>query len=200
MRSPSRPAPRSRSFTRRTATAPIPVCTWRSGPWPCRTRRSRPSGSCTPFIVARNVSASASTAWVSRRRAPLRRMAVSGSSIVSGWRRGMTVVLLIVAYRSSGRFWQARHPPRYAALLRLPSPSFQHSSGRRALRHLVWTFSTPAGFGGTVRIREAFGLPPLGSSALPLSLVGLEHRRDGRCPGAAWRRGGVLRPWARLRP
>ena len=82
IRSAAVPALRSRSFTRRTATGPIPVCTWRSGPCPCRTRRSRPSGSGTPFIAARNASASASTAWASSRRAPLRRMAVSGSSIV----------------------------------------------------------------------------------------------------------------------
>src|SRR5215213_6452273 len=33
-----------------------------------------------------------------------------------------------MAYRSSGRSWQARHPPRYAAFLRPPSPSFGHSS------------------------------------------------------------------------
>ena len=38
------------------------------------------------------------------------------------------MVWLIVAYRSFGRFWQARHPPRYAAFLRQPSPSFGHSS------------------------------------------------------------------------
>ncbi|MFL5334330.1 MAG: hypothetical protein ACJ8H8_14360, partial [Geminicoccaceae bacterium] len=34
-----------------------------------------------------------------------------------------------MAYRSSGRFGQARHPPRYAASLTQPSPSFRHSSG-----------------------------------------------------------------------
>src|SRR5215217_5597520 len=33
-----------------------------------------------------------------------------------------------MAYRSFGRFWQARHPPRYAASLRPSSPSFPHSS------------------------------------------------------------------------
>src|SRR5215213_426761 len=125
---PAPAAPRSRSFTRRTGTGPIPVWTRRSGAWPCRTTRSRPSGSCTPFILARNASASASTACASKRRAPLRRTAVSGSSISSGWRRGMTVVSLIVAYRSFGRFRQAGHPPRYAAFLTPPSPSFGHSS------------------------------------------------------------------------
>src|SRR3954452_883212 len=33
-----------------------------------------------------------------------------------------------MAYRSFGRFWQARHPPRYAAFLRPSSPRFSHSS------------------------------------------------------------------------
>ena len=37
------------------------------------------------------------------------------------------------AYRSFGRFWQARHPPRYATFLRPPSPRFGHSSPRREI-------------------------------------------------------------------
>jgi hypothetical protein len=44
-----------------------------------------------------------------------------------------TVLSLVMAYRSSGRFWQARHPPRYAALLTQPSPSFGHSSKNRIM-------------------------------------------------------------------
>src|SRR3954452_16308776 len=76
---------------------------------------------------------SASMAWASHRRGPLLRIAVSGSSASSGRRSGTTVVWLIVAYRSFGRFWQARHPPRYAAFLRQPSPSFGHSSLRDGL-------------------------------------------------------------------
>jgi len=47
-------------------------------------RLLRPSGSRSPFINARNASASASMAWASNRRAPLLKTAVSGSSIVSG--------------------------------------------------------------------------------------------------------------------
>src|SRR3954454_23192916 len=35
-----------------------------------------------------------------------------------------------MAYRLFGGFWQARHPPRYAAFLRPSSPSFPHSSGQ----------------------------------------------------------------------
>src|SRR5215210_3405149 len=33
-----------------------------------------------------------------------------------------------MAYRSFERFWQARHPPQYAAFLSPPSPNFGHSS------------------------------------------------------------------------
>ena len=58
-------------------------------------RASRPSGSRRSFIAARKASASASIAWASSRRAPLRRTAVSGSSIASGWRRGTTVLSLV---------------------------------------------------------------------------------------------------------
>jgi hypothetical protein len=54
MRSPPSPAPRSRVLTRRTVTGPISVWTARSGPSPCRTIRSRPSGSRLSFIAARN--------------------------------------------------------------------------------------------------------------------------------------------------
>jgi hypothetical protein len=35
-----------------------------------------------------------------------------------------------MAYRSLERFWQARHPPRYAALLTPSSPTFPHCSWR----------------------------------------------------------------------
>src|SRR5271163_3639291 len=83
----------------------VEVKRMRSPPLPAP--RSRPSGRRTPFIRARNASASASMAWASSRRAPLRRTAVSGSSIASGCRRGTTVLFLIMAYRSFGRFRQA---------------------------------------------------------------------------------------------
>jgi hypothetical protein len=52
IRSPSPTAARSRTFTRATSTAPIPVWIVRAGPWPCRTRRSRPSASLKSFIAA----------------------------------------------------------------------------------------------------------------------------------------------------
>ena len=41
------------------------------------------------------------------------------------------------AYRSFGRFWQARHPPRYATFLTPPSPRFGHSSKEDALGDLL---------------------------------------------------------------
>jgi hypothetical protein len=82
--------PRSRSFARRTATGPIPLCIWHSGPCLRRSRRPRPSGSRTPASVARSASASASIAWASSWRAPLLRTAVSGSSASSGRRSGIT--------------------------------------------------------------------------------------------------------------
>src|SRR4051794_39537568 len=42
-----------------------------------------------------------------------------------------------MAYRSFGRSWQARHPPRYAAFPNLPSPNFGHSSRAEAIRQMV---------------------------------------------------------------
>ena len=73
-RSSSLAAPRSRIFTRDTATGPMPVWIIRSGPCPCRTRRSRPSGSLRSCIRAKNASASSSTACARSRRAPERRI------------------------------------------------------------------------------------------------------------------------------
>jgi hypothetical protein len=45
-------------------------------------------------------------------------------------RNGMTVVSLDMAYRSFRGFWQARHPPRYAAFNQTSSPRFALSSQR----------------------------------------------------------------------
>jgi hypothetical protein len=71
---------------------------------------------------------------------------------VSGWRRGMTVVSLIVAYRSFGKFRQVRHPPRYAAFLTPPSPSFGHSSnqeGASVISEMRAVVEWPVGVRGT---------------------------------------------------
>jgi len=63
---------------------PTDIQTRRSGPWPCRTTRSRPPASRSPFVSAGNASASALMACAGSRRAPLLRTAVSGSPISSG--------------------------------------------------------------------------------------------------------------------
>jgi len=56
------------------------------------------------------------------------------------------VLSLVTAYRSSGRSWQARHPPRYAAFLTPPSPSCGHSSGAAILAYIAETNADPKPF------------------------------------------------------
>ena len=74
-------APRSRAFGFCTSTGPIPVWIARTGSCPWRTTRRRPSERTSSAFEARNVSNSASTAWAISRRAPARKISVSGSSI-----------------------------------------------------------------------------------------------------------------------
>src|SRR6185312_3775433 len=122
MRSPFSPESRSRSLTRRTSTGPIPVWITRSGPWPCRTMRSRPSARRASCIEVRKASASASTACANSRRAPSRRTAVKGSLTASGWRRGCWVrrpclvscVPPCGSCRSGGRSRETRDPSTLA--------------------------------------------------------------------------------------
>jgi hypothetical protein len=64
--------------------------------------RSRPSGNFKSFHKATKASASAISTWASIRRAPSR-----ATWYLSTWR--------IAPF---GRFWRARHPPRYAAFNR----------------------------------------------------------------------------------
>src|ERR1700722_13215127 len=90
MRSPEAVA-RSRAFGFCTSTGPIPVWIARTGSCPWRTTRRRPSGSTSSSVEARNVSNSASTAWAINRRAPVRRISVSGSSIAPFCRRATTL-------------------------------------------------------------------------------------------------------------
>jgi hypothetical protein len=106
-----------------------------------------PSASFNSFLPARNASASCSIASASSVRAPDRRILVSGSSISSGRRR------LTMCYSRSRRiallerFWQARHPLRYAAYLIPSSPSLPHSSGGAAggvAREAVTSTDPPA--------------------------------------------------------
>src|SRR5689334_7246324 len=72
MRPASSAAPRSRTRGWRTPTGPMPVITSRSGRCPCRTTRLRPVAVFRSTCLARNSATSASIAWASRARAPLR--------------------------------------------------------------------------------------------------------------------------------
>src|SRR5271169_954242 len=98
MRSPS-VASRSRIRGWRTATGPMPVMISRSGRWPWRTTRCWPVAVLRSLCFARNSATSASTAWVSSARAPLRRISVRESVNVPGWASLMTL-LSDTAYHS----------------------------------------------------------------------------------------------------
>ena len=134
MRSPTAPAPRSRSLTRCTLTGPIPVSTERSGAWPCRTTRSRPSGSCTPFIRARNASASASMACESSRRSAAPQNRRQRIVYHLGLSEGNNRAILCHGVSLLREVQAGFHPPRYAAFLTSPSPSFGYSSQLRPER------------------------------------------------------------------
>src|SRR5436190_8222504 len=98
LRSPS-PASRSRTRGWRTATGPTPVMISRCGRWPWRTTRCWPVPVLRSACLARNSATSASTAWVSSARAPLRRIAVRESVKAPGWASLMTL-LSDTAYHS----------------------------------------------------------------------------------------------------
>src|SRR6267154_784308 len=90
MRAPS-VASRSRTRGWRTATGPMPVMISRSGRWPWRTTRCWPVSVLRSPCFARNSATSASTAWVSSARAPLRRISVRESVKAPGWASLMTL-------------------------------------------------------------------------------------------------------------
>src|SRR6266852_5785394 len=98
MRAPS-VASRSRTRGWRTATGPMPVMISRSGRWPWRTMRCRPVSVLRSACLAKNSATSASTAWVSSARAPLRRISVRESAKAPGWASLMTL-LSDTAYHS----------------------------------------------------------------------------------------------------
>src|SRR5438445_10222108 len=98
MRAPS-VASRSRTRGWRTATGPMPVMFSRSGRWPWRTTRCWPVSVLRSVCFARNSATSASTAWVSNARAPLRRISVRESVKAPGWASLMTL-LSDTAYHS----------------------------------------------------------------------------------------------------
>src|SRR5437660_977049 len=98
MRAPS-VASRSRTRGWRTATGPMPVMISRSGGWPRRTTRCWPVSVLRSVCFARDSATSASTAWVSSARAPLRRISVRESVKAPGWASLMTL-LSDTAYHS----------------------------------------------------------------------------------------------------
>ena len=106
----------------------MPVMISRSGEWPCRTTRARPSSVSRSAWRTRKAATSASTAWASRVRAPLRRTSVSGSTNDPGW-TNLTTLSLDTAYPPSVEKWLACAPPRYAAF----TPSRRHQLPRIAL-------------------------------------------------------------------
>src|SRR4051812_16785018 len=98
MRAPSL-ASRSRTRGWRTATGPMPVMISRSGRWPWRTTRCWPVSVLRSVCFARNSATSASTAWVSNARAPLRRISVRESVKAPGW-ASLITLLSDTAYHS----------------------------------------------------------------------------------------------------
>ncbi len=92
-------ASRSRTRGWQTATGPMPVMIARSGRWPWRTTRCWPVSVFRSLCFARNSATSASTAWVSSARAPLRRISVRESVKAPGWASLMTL-LSDTAYHS----------------------------------------------------------------------------------------------------
>src|SRR6266446_4928216 len=98
MRAPS-VASRSRTRGWRTATGPMPVMISRSGRWPWRTTRCWPVSVLRSVCFARNSATSASTAWVSNARAPLRRISVRESVKAPGW-ASLITLLSDTAYHS----------------------------------------------------------------------------------------------------
>src|SRR5438477_1876213 len=151
MRSPSRPA-RSRTRGARTTIGPMPVTISRSGRWPWRTKRRRPSSVSLSAWFPRNAATSASMAWARRERAPLRSTSVSGSENVPGW-ESLKTLLSVTAYRSFGGEVEARTPPRYAAF----TPSRRHqllAIARFTLTNCL-VFGVHLSFAHTSRLRLA---------------------------------------------
>ena len=121
-------ASRSRTRGWRTATGPMPVMTSRSGRWPWRTTRRWPSSVFRSACLPRKSATSASTAWASRARAPLRKTSVSWSSNVS-WLNQFDDVIVghgisLLRWRSGG----VEHPHDMPPSRFTPSPTLGHSS------------------------------------------------------------------------
>src|SRR5437870_219792 len=118
----SSPVPeRSRTRGQRTATGPTPVTISRSGRWPWRTSRWRPSSVSLSAWQLSRAATSASTACASNARASLRKTSVSGSAKVPGWESWKTLVS-VTAYHSFGGEVEASNTPTIRRL----TPSCRH--------------------------------------------------------------------------
>src|SRR5260221_12100569 len=127
MRSPS-VASRSRTRGWRTQTGPIPVMISRSGRWPWRTTRCWPVTVFRSACFARNSATSASMAWPSSARAPLRRISVRESLKAPGWVSLMTL-RSDTAYHSFIGEVEALNTTTIRRLTPVtPSPTSGHSS------------------------------------------------------------------------
>src|SRR3984893_7569767 len=125
------PSPtRSRTRGQRTPTGPMPVMISRSGKWPWRTSRLRPSSVVSSAYLLSKVATSASTACASSARAPLRNTSVSGSAKFPGWESWKTLVSVhgvsLLCWRSGG----VEHPHDTPPYPFMPSPTSAHSSPR----------------------------------------------------------------------
>src|SRR5438128_5888068 len=129
MRAPS-VASRSRTRGWRTATGPMPVMISRSGRWPWRTTRCWPVSVLRSVCFARNSATSASTAWVSSARAPLRRISVRESVKAPGW-ASLITLLSDTAYHSFIGEVEALNTPTIRRL----TPSRRHQLLAIAPRH-----------------------------------------------------------------
>src|SRR5882757_5223203 len=110
------PSPtRARTRGQRTPTGPMPVMISRSGKWPWRTSRWRPSSVVSSAYLLSKVATSASTACASSARAPLRNTSVSGSAKFPGWESWKTLVS-VTAYHSFAGEVEASNTPRIRRL------------------------------------------------------------------------------------
>ena len=105
----------------------MPVTISRSGRWPWRTRRRRPSSVISSPYLSSKLATSASTACARSARAPLRKTSVNGSAKVPGWENCKTLVS-VMAYLPSMESGGLEHlhdtPPHPF----MPSPTFEYSS------------------------------------------------------------------------
>src|SRR4051812_28439799 len=134
------PAPvRSRMRGARTATGPRPVMIARSGRWPWRTSRWRPSSVCLSAWPLRKAATSASTACANSARAPSRRTSVSGSEKAAGW-ISLTTLSWIMACRSFGGEVEVSNTPTVRWLIPHAVTNF------RACLQLASLVGAPAGY------------------------------------------------------